>query len=147
MAKITHASTVNNCFLFVRIPPEKWDRSTTLRMKETLKRLSRPKPDFSKPKTKAKKTKSKGYTLSAPKTVNFKRLAKLSKPRKYAKCDAKKWCLTKSLKDYTPTDRILRLSKPRQYEFSVVKSEIEAYRVDPLALSYKGKQYYQLIHV
>ena len=116
-------------------------------MKETLKRLSRPKPDFSKPKTKAKKTKSKGYTLSAPKTVNFKRLAKLSKPRKYAKCDAKKWCLTKSLKDYTPTDRILRLSKPRQYEFSVVKSEIEAYRVDPLALSYKGKQYYQLIHV
>lgn len=128
-----------------RTPPKIWNKETKARMGERLRKLSRPKRDYSIP-LKVKKAKPKRYHISAPKTINWKHLAKLSKPKKYAKCEVHQWSLTNALKNYTPTDRILKLSKPKKYALTVIKDETETYKVDPLALNYKSTpgfcQYY-----
>ncbi|XP_014095674.3 uncharacterized protein [Bactrocera oleae] len=133
-------------------PQKLSDAEETLRQ-ERLKKLAKPRVDINKDEEKKQKAAKlekqekakqpklpKGFGLM-PKAKGagsaLRRFKNLSKPKQYESDEPKEWVLTNNMKYYTPSDRILKISKPRIYE---VFDPEEVYRVKEKALSYRATQ-------
>ncbi|XP_054725865.1 testicular haploid expressed gene protein-like [Anastrepha obliqua] len=117
---------------------------------ERMKRLAKPKPDRSKPEEKKDRSKkekgkpvkqqiqTKGFGfMGKDKGSPSRRYKKLATPKQYEYDEPKEWTLTNNLKFYTPSERILNISKPRIYEAFDAEG---AFRVKESALSYQASE-------
>ncbi|CAD6994253.1 uncharacterized protein LOC101449987 [Ceratitis capitata] len=130
--------------------PKKLTEAEEALRQERWKRLSKPRPDPSKEqeKKKALKPEKQEKQTKLPKGFGFmqkgkgggsslRRFKNLSKPKQYEPDEPKEWVLTNNMKYYTPSERIIKISKPRIYESFDPE---EVFRVKEKALSYKATE-------
>lgn len=67
----------------------------------------------------------------------MRRIRKLSKPRIRKEIIPNEWMFTKGLKNFKPTERLLKISQPKKYD--ELSAREDPHRIPQNALNYKGK--------
>ncbi|XP_073815003.1 uncharacterized protein [Musca autumnalis] len=68
----------------------------------------------------------------------MRRIRKLSKPRLRKEMQSYEWVFTKGLKNFKPTERLLKMSQPKKYE--LIHEKEDALHIPTNALNYKASR-------
>ncbi|XP_067624967.1 uncharacterized protein [Eurosta solidaginis] len=134
-----------------QVKPRKLTDAEKKERQERLQKLAKPNFDKGKQEEKKKRVKEEEQKakqqmpskilryLDKPKGAgsSLKRIKNLAKPKQYEFDEPKEWALTNNLKSYTPSQRMLKLSKPKIYP---TFDPEERFRVREAALYYTASE-------
>ena len=71
--------------------------------------------------------------------ASFRRLENLAKPKEYIEFEDNTWKFTRAMKDFRPTDRILKIAQPKDYPDDIHYREIP-FKIAKATLKHKASK-------